>query len=310
MTSQTLAIDRTLTLDINHSRQRVRLRAARAGLPPLLIVQAGPGLSVLHEVRRFERLMDLERDFLVAYWEQRGTGDASREETRQVSMAQQVEDLCSVLRWLHAETHQRAMILGISIGATFALRAAEREPNCVKAIVAVSTDTNTGISDAAADVFLRQAARDTPRIRRRVARLAPPPCSTLAQFQRRTGLLSDLGTIEYGKTFATLARETLIALVRTYGVFGAVRALRNMNTITRHLLPEIASLDLLRNPPRVTVPVHYIFGEQDVLTPEAIVNALAGAIAAPSTTVHRIVHAGHMAHFDQPAVVRSILERA
>lgn len=72
-----LAIDETLSLDINGSQQRIRLCATQIGLPPLLIVQHGPGFPLLHEVAKFQRRLDLERDYLVAYWEQRGCGNAS-----------------------------------------------------------------------------------------------------------------------------------------------------------------------------------------------------------------------------------------
>ena len=111
-----LAIDKTITLDINGSRQRIRLCAARTGLPPLLIVQGGPGLPLLHEVAKFQRLLNLENDFLVGYWEQRGCGNASQNDAQSVSLPQQVDDLRTVLRWLHAETQQRVLIFGISLG--------------------------------------------------------------------------------------------------------------------------------------------------------------------------------------------------
>ena len=71
-----LAVDTTITLNINGSTQRIRLCAARAGLPPLVIVQAGPGLPVLNEVSKFQRRLRLEERFLVAYWEPRGCGNA------------------------------------------------------------------------------------------------------------------------------------------------------------------------------------------------------------------------------------------
>ena len=131
------AIDRTIDLDVNGSRQRIRLCTEREGQPPLLIVQGGPGLPVLNEVRKFQRLLDLERDFLVGYWEQRGCGDAPAREAARVSMQQQVADLRTVLRWFFEETNQRVIVLAISIGGTFALQAAEHELEHLKAIVAV-----------------------------------------------------------------------------------------------------------------------------------------------------------------------------
>jgi pimeloyl-ACP methyl ester carboxylesterase len=81
------AIDKTITLTINGSTQQVRMCADRAELPPMLIVQAGPGFPLLHEVPKFQRRLHLERDFLVMYWDQRGCGNASRCEQRLVATA-------------------------------------------------------------------------------------------------------------------------------------------------------------------------------------------------------------------------------
>jgi len=307
-----LAIDKTVTLNINGSRQSIRLCAARTGLPPLLVVQGGPALPLLNEVAKFQRLLNLENTFLVGYWEQRGCGNASARDAQSVSLAQQVEDLRSVLRWLYGETQQRALILGISIGGTITLQAVGHEPDHVKAVIAVSPDSRTSTSDAAAHAFLQEQALVPERrqIHRRMTTLGQPPYVDPAPFQRRARLLADLGTIEHGKTFSPLLREFLFALFRTYGVIGGVWALRNMTIVLRKLLPEIASLDLFARPPRVTVPVHYVFGEQDALSPASVVKELPAAIAAPATTVRRLANAGHMVHFDQPDIVRSIVEEA
>jgi pimeloyl-ACP methyl ester carboxylesterase len=305
------AIDKTVTLDINGSRQRIRLCAARTDLPPLLIVQAGPGLPLLHEVAKFQRLLNLENDFLVGYWEQRGCGNASQNDARSVSLPRQIDDLRAVVRWFHAETQQRILILGISWGATIALQAVEHESDRVTSVIAISPDLQTAGSDAAADAFLQeQARRDGRRVGRRVMKLGRPPYVDPAELQRRARLLADLGTIERERSFGGLLRELLWGLIRTYGVVGGVRALSNMNTVQRTLLPEIAALDLLAHPPCVTVPVHYVFGEQDALNPASLVTELPAAMAAPHSTVRRVPDAGHMVHFDQPRIVRSIVERA
>jgi pimeloyl-ACP methyl ester carboxylesterase len=303
-----MAITDTVKLGINGSIQRVRMCAERTGLPPLLIVQAGPGLPLLHEVRKFQRLLQLEKDFLVSYWEQRGCGNASQKGAKSVSFLQQVDDLRAILRWLHHETKHTVIVVGISLGATIALRAVENEPDKVKSVIAISPDANTAESDACVYSFLQDQsvlARDG-RLSARVKKLGRPPYTNSAAFQGRASLLADLGTIERGKNFNAILRETLFAMIRTYGLFGAAKALRNMNLIQRKLLPELVSLDLFANPPRLAVPVHYVFGEQDALTPGAIVQRLPAAIEAPACTAILVPNAGHMVHFDQPEIVRSI----
>jgi pimeloyl-ACP methyl ester carboxylesterase len=283
----------------------------RATLPPLLIVQAGPGLPVLHEARKFRRLLNLERDFLVTYWDQRGCGSARRKDATTVSLRQQVDDVRTVLRWLHAETQQRIVVLAISLGATIVLSAVERDVDCVKAVVAISADSQTAVSDAAADAFLReQTAGAGRRLRRRVMKLAKPPYLHPAALQQRARLLADLGTIEAGKTFAALLREMLFGMIATYGAVGAVKTLRNMNLVQRTMLPELVSLDLLARPPRLAIPVHYVFGEQDALMPAALVTALPAAVGAAGSTMRLVADAGHMVHFDQPDAVRSIVVQA
>src|SRR5215467_7333422 len=144
-----LEIDETIVLDINGSRQRVRLCAARAGLPPLVIVQQGPGFPLLHEVAKFQRHLDLERDYLVVYWEQRGCGNAPADDARRVSLGQQVGDLQAVITWVADRTRQRVVLFGVSMGATISLLAAAREGARVKAVIANSPDLKTSAGDAA-----------------------------------------------------------------------------------------------------------------------------------------------------------------
>jgi pimeloyl-ACP methyl ester carboxylesterase len=83
--------------------------------------------------------------------------------------------------------------------------------------------------------------------------------------------------------------------------------MRNMQVVQRKLLPELVSLDLLSHTPRVAIPVHYVFGEDDALTPAAVVRDLPEKVAAPGSTVTVLPDAAHMVHFDRPQAVRSIV---
>jgi pimeloyl-ACP methyl ester carboxylesterase len=305
-------IDRTVALEINGSTQRIRMCAERAGLPPILIVQAGPGLPLLHEVGKFQRHLHLESDFLVGYWEQRGCGDAARQDAKSVSLRQQVNDLCAVLQWLQNETKQKVILFGISLGGTIALLAGALEPDRAKSVVAISPDANTARSDAAVYKFLdEQSALPEKRgMCAKVRKLGAPPYTGSAAFQLRARLLSDLGGIERGKKFSGILKETLFSMIRTYGLVGTAKALRNMSLIQRGLLPELVSLDLFADPPRLAIPVHYVFGEQDPLTPASIIKQLPAAIAAPARSVIVAPDAGHMVHFDRAEVVRSVVMKA
>ena len=117
----------------------------------------------------------------------------------------------------------------------------------MKAVIANSPDLRTHDADTAVDAFLQRQVRraGTGRLRRTLAKLGPPPYLEPHTFRRRAILLTDLGTIERDTTFNAALREMLIAMVRSYGVIGIVRALRNMNIIQRRMLADMAPLDLL-----------------------------------------------------------------
>jgi pimeloyl-ACP methyl ester carboxylesterase len=307
-----LVIDRTVELEIGGSTQQIRMCAERTGLPPILIVQAGPGLPLLHEVARFRQQLHLEGGFLVGYWEQRGCGSASQRAASSVSLQRQVEDLRTVLKWFHNETKQTVIVFAISLGATIALQAAAHEPYDAKSVIAISPDAHTAGSDASVSSFLHEHSRlaGGRRLSKRLEKLGEPPYTDAAAFQLRARLLANLGAIEHGKKFSAVLRETLLGMIATYGLVGTAKAMRNMNLIQRQLLPQLVSLDLLANPPRLAIPVHYIFGEQDPLVPAAVVERLPAAIAAPGSTVTLVPDACHMVHFDQPEVVSSIAVKA
>jgi len=314
-TKTALALDETIALEINGSHQRVRRCAGRIGLPPLVVVQQGPGLPVLHEVAKFQRRLDLERDHLVVYWEQRGCGKASAEDARSVSLTRQVEDLRAIVRWVADRTQQRVLLFGISIGATISLLAAADDgarDGAIRAVIANSPDLQTRAGDAAVDRFLHEHVRraGSRRLERALTKLGPPPYFEPRALQRRAVLLADFGSIERGRTFNALLRETLMAMVRSYGVSGTVRALRNMNIVQRALLTEIESLDLFAHPPQISVPVHFVFGEQDALTAAFMSSQLPAVIGGPGTTAVRVADAGHLVHFDRPDIVRAITENA
>jgi|GEM_PF-181283 len=307
--SRSYPIDQMVTLQIDGTNQQVRLCAERAGLTPLLIVQGGPGLSLLNEASKFQDHLQLEGDFLVAYWDQRGCGKASMKDTQNISLETQVNDLCFVTRWLAEKSQQKIIILGISLGATIALQAAWRERDKIKSIVAVSIDTDIPTSDRAVFSFLKEASRGQEKIGRLFRKLQPPPHVDVEQFQLRARMLTEMGGIEHTKRFSEIFRSLLFSLLRTYGLFGTISTLRNMNAVARKLLPEIANLDLFANWIQPSVSVHYVFGGIDPLITPSMVEKLS-LLIADTDSVLTIPNAGHMVHFDESAITRSIIVRA
>ncbi|MEP6848545.1 MAG: alpha/beta hydrolase [Acidobacteriota bacterium] len=302
------AIDRTMSVEINGSMQRIRICSENAASPPVIVVQAGPGFPVLHEVRKFQRKLALERKLAVCYWDQRGCGKASKQDAESVSFQQQVNDLRALIRWAVKNSGRKVTLLGVSLGATYSLLAAEQEQHNVNAVVVISPDINIAESDASTAEFLAaRAPTMSRRFNSNLKKLGDPPYEDPQRFQLRARLLLDAGVIENGKRFNATAVELLTGLFRTYGPVGAANALRGMNIIQAALLSEIARLNVLTDLPLLDVPVHCILGDLDPLMPTVARDRLA---RLSGYSVTNIPEAGHMAHFDRPHIVSSIVFRA
>ncbi|MEP7076586.1 MAG: alpha/beta hydrolase [Acidobacteriota bacterium] len=301
-------IDKTFQLELNDSKQRIRICAHNAAAPPVLVVQGGPGYPMLHEVKKFQRKLALEQCLAVCYWDQRGCGPAAKKDLESVSFRQQVKDLEALIRWIRANSGQKVTLLGISIGATAALLAAEHEHENINAVVAISPDINIAEMDASAAEFLARKASTMPRrFTSDLTKLGDPPYIDPAKLQLRARLLANSDAIEHGRSFSSLAAELLVGLIRTYGPIGAVSSLRNMNAVQRRMLPELLELNALTELPVMNIPVHCVVGGNDPLVSTTHRKRIS---SLPGYSLTDLPDAGHMTHFDRPDVVSSIVIRA
>jgi pimeloyl-ACP methyl ester carboxylesterase len=308
MKSPILELDEAIGLEVDGVEQRLRLCAARRGLPPVLIIQGGPGLPLLNEAPKFRSRLSLEDDFTVAYWDQRGCGPAAREAADTVGLGRLLDDLRCVLRHLHARTGTKVALLGISIGGTLAIQAAARERELVSKVVAVSPDLDAAASDDYAYEILndRSIKRRDKRMAGILRRLGPPPYTSPSRFQQRLRLLANEGSIERDIKFGRMAATHVRSLVGCYGLAGAASTLRNTATIQARLLPALAELRLFDSWPETTVPLHLVFGADDILMPPSVVET-ATRLLKPDDSLVVLPRAGHMVHFDRPEAVKGIV---
>src|ERR1700733_4448325 len=97
-----MEIDTLEAIQAGGTTQWIRIRGADASNPVLLLIQQGPGLPMINEARRFERILGLEQVFTVVYWDQRGCGRSlrGREDRTGVTMDLMVTDTVLLLEYL------------------------------------------------------------------------------------------------------------------------------------------------------------------------------------------------------------------
>ena len=129
-----------------------------------------------------QRLLRLEDDFTVVYWDQRGTGLSSPPlrtgpDEFPISVPRMVDDTVSMLELLRRRFGRKPFVAGFSFGATFAAYAAARRPELVAALVATGMDIDVPAAEEHAYAFALDAARRHGHRRaiRQLEAIGPPP---------------------------------------------------------------------------------------------------------------------------------------
>jgi len=290
--------------------EAIRIRGANPANPVLLLMQQGPGLPIINEARRFERLLNLEQAFRVVYWDQRGTGLALRQPAP-ISAELMVADTVALLEQLRDRFGAKTFIAGFSFGATFATYAAAQRPDLVAALVAVGMDIDVPIAEDHAYDFVLSTARQRGNRRaiRQLEAIGRPPHLDIKRFTTRVRWAINFGGVATNTTYSGLLRSLLISLVRSpdYSVADVARSLRGVTRTTAALLRDLASIDLVRDVPRLEVPIVFAQGRHDQVAPGHATQRFYDALTAPSKQLVWFENSAHMPHLEEPDKFRDLL---
>ena len=192
-------------VQLGDTTQWIRTRGADPTNPVLLLIQQGPGLPMINEVRRFERALGLEEDFTVVYWDQRGCGRSLRAANTgaEISVDLMVGDTLSLLEILKDRFGKRAYVAGFSLGATIGLYAAAQRPDLVETLIAVGPDIDGVAAGNSAYDFALDVARQrgNKRAIRQLESIGPPPHLDAKRFGTRVRWASNFGGVTHDQSY-------------------------------------------------------------------------------------------------------------
>jgi proline iminopeptidase len=308
-----MAMDSLEAIQAGGSTQWIRVRGTDAANPALLLIQQGPGLPMINEAHRFERLLGLEEAFTVVYWDQRGCGLSLRKDKNRhgISLEQLAADTVSLLDFLRDRFRAKTYVAGFSFGATLGAIATAQRPDLVAALVATGMDIDGAAAGQQAYDFALATARKRSNRRaiRQLEAIGPPPHLDGKQFATRVRWAANFGGVTTGQTYATLSRGLIASLVRSpdYSPVDIISTIRGINATQTALLPELASIDLAVTVPRMDVPVVVVQGRHDQVAPGAAAERYAHLLQAPSKRLVWFENSAHTPHLDEPGRYRDLL---
>jgi proline iminopeptidase len=300
---------------INDTQQWVLVKGQKAEAPLIIHVQAGPGFPMIPEAGTMEKLLGLEQNYLVAYWDQRGCGKSFNKNIapETINLRQMADDLISCTRQLlELYSREKAILIGYSIGATVGLMAAVKNSVLFSELFLVGIDIDLPNANTYAQAFIEQTAseRNNNKWIKLAGELQGVPMLETKVFQKRAQLLTDMGGINTKASYQQLLFATIKNMLfsKEYKLADIPKTIKGMEFCQNALLPEFDELDLFKRIEKVDVPVHFIQGKKDAVAPYQIAVDYFNYLQAPVKSFTSFEESAHMPQYEEPGKFAGVIE--
>lgn len=298
-------------VEINGSKQALLIRGESRRNPILLFLHGGPGSAQIAFARKY--MQELERDYVVVNWDQRGAGLSYSSQVPKESMTidQFIEDTRAVTELLLERFGQeRLFLVGHSWGTVLGTLTAARYPHLFHAYVGMGQVASMGDNEAVSYRFVLEAARQSGNTKaiRELERIGPPPYRNL---MRDTGVqrkwLRRFGGFMRQGGIGKLILESLLSPECTLP--DLVRLGRGMTFTLENMFEAMLAVNLPVQVPRLEVPVTYILGRYDRNTPFELAVDYFNRLSAPSKELFWLENSAHGLWMEEPREFARVMRR-
>ena len=304
ITSET-GIDSLETVKLGGVEQWILIRGWKRDAPVLLLMHGGPGFPCMP----FAHVApDLEKHFVVVHWDQRGAGKSysSAIPESSMNMKQFVADTVELSDHLRARFNQPRIMLGAhSWGSMIAALAVAQAPERFSAYLAISQAANAPESERMMYRWAleRAAAQGNGKAASELERLGVPPYEKFADYYNLTDWIAHFSA----EGHSPVSRSRFVHLVLEspfYSWADLVRIPFGYRFSFSQLWREaFYHTDLLKQTPRLDVPVFFFLGRHDhtAIASAAMAERYFDALDAPRGK--RLIwfeHSGHWPQLEEP----------
>ena len=293
---------------INGVNQSLWFRGVNINNPALILLHGGPGASESALFRHYNS--ELEKHFLVVYWEQRGAGRSYHPDIPPASMTvrQFVADLHEVVKLVKRRFGKdKVVLLGHSWGTVIGTLYASEYPEDVAAYVGVGQVADVAEGEKLSYRFaLGEAIRRHDQAAIRELRWMGPPPHTVAELLAKGRWVERFGgdfhaDMNTGSLIwaALSADETNLADLIKFGQGNAFSL--------EYLWPEFSHVALDDHVLNFKVPVFFLEGRYDWNVPAVLAKRYFQELHAPYKKLIWFSGSAHNPPFEQPEAFDRVL---
>ncbi len=261
--------------------QWVLVRGHDKANPVLLWLHGGPGAAQIPIARHYNG--ELEKEFIVVHWDQRGAGKSNPRDfdVRTMNFDRFVSDVHELTQYLKQQFgKQRIFLVGHSWGSQLGIKVVQAHPEDYHAFVGVSQAVHAARGTEIARSWLLELFEkngDTKRLSR-LRGLGEPPYTDHSVYVEFAHMITaagggmDIGMIE-------LARIALRS--PEYRVADYIAWIQGSTRGSGPMWEETRDFDMFTEVPELKVPVYFFAGVNDYNTPFQLVEEYYRSVDAP-----------------------------
>jgi pimeloyl-ACP methyl ester carboxylesterase len=281
------AINQKQAVEIGGIQQWISLKGADDRAPVLLFLHGGPGNSVMNYAGKFTS--ELQKHFVVVQWDQRASGKtASLQITAQTPTVElMVTDAEEMIRYLCKRfSQEKIWLVGHSWGGFLALMVASRNPDLLRACVALSPMIDQVKSERMAlDEMMAEAAKEgNATAQSELATVRVPFENATQLYLDRKWMAIFGGRPAPGKSFVLTWGKTWFPL-----------------------FAEACQINLFEQAAEIRCPVYLCIGKWDIQTHYSVAEAYFKVLKAEKKDLFWFSESGHNLNLTEPAKFQNIV---
>ena len=255
-------------------------------------------------------LGDLEEDFVVVVWEQRGVGYSypALEPISTLTPERAVSDTIELANYLRRRfDEEKIYLLGESWGTTLGVLAVQPAPELFHAYLGSGQMVSQRVTDQRiyADLLALAERTGDADLAQRLREYGEPPYADVPYAYGF--IMGHYESLEepYTPPRAYIERGEASGvgfwglMASEYSVVGKVNALRGLLDMFTVMYPQLQEIDFRQDVPRLEVPVYILDGEKELSGRRDLALAWYAQLEAPIKRLYTFENAGHSVAFEQ-----------
>ena len=299
-------------LTINNTRQYVLIRGENVNNPILLFLHGGPGASSTAMFRKYNS--DLEKHFTIIYWDQRNAGKSYKKKfpKEQLKVHKYVQDVDTLVSYLKNRFKAKKIFLvGHSWGSRLGMYAIQKHPEDFIAYVGIGQEVSSYECELISYQFTLNKAKELNNVKaiKALEDIGEPQSgdySTMYKngfrdfWKQKNWLMKMGGDSSSKKFYFKWMLSTWFS--REYSFLDFIKCVKSAKFSSNNIIydKDYNNMDFFIQFPEVKIPVFFISGKYDYITPWPLVEKYCDSLKAPYKEFIKFEKSGHNLIFEEP----------